>query len=249
MKIFSILIISCAFIVYPQDKSSENSFNEYNGRIWVENKMKSAKPSNMKITYEENNSGKKKTGLAIIYSLLLPGMGELYAESYSSGKYFTIADGALWGVYIGMNTYAGWQKDKYKSFAASSGGVNPAGKNDNYFADISIYNNIDEYNDAKALEGDFSAMYDSRQYYWSWSENDRKRYRSLWVSSEEAYNNIRFVVGALILNRIASAINAVRLVSAYNKRQSSELSWNFSVGLNDPINMPSGVSFNFQANF
>src|SRR5690606_26988785 len=68
-------------------------------------------------------SGKKNTGLAILYSLLLPGMGELYAESYSSGMYFTIAEGVLWGTYIGMNAYGGWQEDKYKSFAVTKGGV------------------------------------------------------------------------------------------------------------------------------
>jgi hypothetical protein len=247
MKIFSILIIFITFI-YPQDKSPV-SFNENSSRVWIENMMRFPRSSNLKIAYEENNPSRKKAGLAIIYSLLLPGMGELYAESYSSGKYFTMAEGALWGVYIGMNVYAGWQKDRYKSFAASNGGVNTAGKNDDFFSDISIYDNINDFNDAKALEGNFVAMYDPRQYYWSWSENDRKRYRSLWVSSEEAYNNIRFVVGALILNRIASAINAVRLVSAYNKKQSTDLGWNLSVGLIDQVNVPAGISFNFQTTF
>ena len=56
------------------------------------------------------NAQKKKTGLAIIYSLLLPGMGELYAGDYSSGKYFTIADGVLWGTLIGVNAYANNQE-------------------------------------------------------------------------------------------------------------------------------------------
>jgi hypothetical protein len=40
-------------------------------------------------------------------------MGELYAESYTSGKYFTIAEGALWGVFIGMNSYANWQRIEF----------------------------------------------------------------------------------------------------------------------------------------
>jgi hypothetical protein len=211
--------------------------------------MKSPSPSVLKDSLALNNVKKKNTGLAIIYSLLLPGMGELYAESYSSGKYFTIAEGALWGVYIGMNTYANWQRDKYKSFAASNGGVNTAGKNADYFANISLYENIDAYNNAQALQGNFAAMYNAPQYYWSWSGNDRKSFRSLWSSSEEAFNNLRFVVGALIINRIASAINAVRLVSAYNKRQSTELGWNFSVGVLNRVNMPPGVSFNFQTSF
>ena len=39
----------------------------------------------------QQNFHKKNLGLAILYSLLLPGMGELYTDAYSSGKYFTIA--------------------------------------------------------------------------------------------------------------------------------------------------------------
>ena len=60
---------------------------------------------------------KKNTGIAILYSLLLPGMGELYADAYDSGVYFTVADGVLWGTYIGMNVYGNWQKDRYISYA------------------------------------------------------------------------------------------------------------------------------------
>ncbi|MGE5845236.1 MAG: hypothetical protein ACM34O_00835 [Ignavibacteria bacterium] len=249
MKILLILIVTCTSALFSQNNSSENQIDEYGGQLWIENRMKSPVPSFTKDSLLTNNPKKKNTGLAIIYSLLLPGMGELYAESYSSGKYFTIAEGALWGVYIGMNAYANWQEEKYKSFATSNGGVNTAGKNKEYFANIGVYENIDAYNDAKALERNFAAMYDAQQYYWSWSDNDRKRYRSQWTSSEEAYNNIRFVVGGLILNRIMSAINAVRLVSAYNKRQSSELGWNFSVGILNQVNLPAGISFNFQSSF
>ena len=176
--------------------------------------------------------------MAIVYSLLLPGMGELYAESYESGKYFTIAEGALWGTYIGINTYGNWQKDRYISFAASNGNVNIQGKDDDYFATISEYVSIEQYNNEKALERNFIEMLDENEYYWKWTSEDRKTYRSMWVSSEQSFNNLRFVVGALIINRIASAINAVRLVSAYNRRQAEELSWNISAGVENSINLP-----------
>jgi hypothetical protein len=192
---------------------------------------------------------KKNTGLAIIYSLLLPGMGELYADGYQSGKYFTIAEGALWGAYIGVNTYGNWQKNRYKSFAAANGDVNIDGKDDEFFATIGEYLNVEQYNNEKLLERNFFDMLDETKYYWKWSPEDRKAYRNMWVSSEEAFNNLRFVVGALIINRIASAVNAVRLVSAYNKRQSEELSWNVYAGIENPINLPSYFTINFQTNF
>src|SRR5690606_4210662 len=192
---------------------------------------------------------KKNAGLAILYSLLLPGMGELYAESYSNGKYFTIAEAALWGMYLGINSYGNWQKDRYISFAASNGGVNTDGKNDKYFATISEYLDIDQYNNTKALERRFDEMYNSTAYNWKWTDEDRKRYRNMWVSSEQAFNNLRFVAGALVLNRIVSIINAVRLVSAYNKKAQQEVSWNVSVGVSNQTTLPPHLMVNFQSTF
>lgn len=193
---------------------------------------------------------KKNAGLAILYSLLLPGMGELYAGSYSSGKYFTIADALLWGTYIGFNYYGNWRKSDYKTYAASNGGVNNLGKDANYYATIGNYSSINQYNDQKALERNYTQMYNVNQYYWKWNTNDeRKTYRDMWVSSESAYNSLRFVAGALILNRIASAINAVRLVSAFNKRQSAELGWDLTVGVKNSPTLPTSLTFNFQTKF
>ena len=200
--------------------------------------------------YFQRGFQKKKLGLAILYSLLLPGMGELYAENYSSGKYFTIADALLWGSYIGFYAYGNMRKSDYKSFAASNGGVNNNGKNEAYYTTIGNYLSIQQYNDQKALERNFSEMYDVNQYYWNWKTNaQRSIYRNIWTSSESAYNNLRFIAGALILNRIASIINVVRLVNAYNKRQTDEMGWNVSVGVNNMPNLPTSLSFNFQTNF
>jgi len=92
-------------------------------------------------------------------------------------------------------------------------------------------------------------MYNEQQYYWKWTEEERRSYRSMWVSSEQTFNNVRFVVGALLLNRLVSAINAVRLVAAYNKRAETEMGWNVSVGINNQVNYPSNLTFNFQAYF
>jgi len=226
-------------------------FSQSQKILSLEHEFQNSKKNENKIIAAEQSAdvSKKNTGLAIIYSLLLPGMGELYAESYSSGKYFTIAEGVLWGAFIGINTYGSWQKDRYKSFAASNGGVNIDGKNDDYFATISEYENITQYNDEKALEHSFDEMLNDQRYYWNWENNDRRTYRGMWVSSEHAFNNVRFIVGALIVNRIVSAINAVRLVAAYNKRQSQEVGWNFSIGTTKSINLPTGVEFNFQTSF
>ena len=208
--------------------------------------VRSSQNSTSSIRYQVSDSKKKNSALAILYSILLPGMGELYAGDYSSGKYFTIADGVLWGAFAGFETYGIWKENDYKSFAESKGGVNLSGKQSDYFANIGIYQSIDDYNAAMELNRDFEKTYNTTTYYWKWNDNEqRKTYRDLWSSSESAYTNVRFVVGALILNRLISAVNAVRLVSAYNKNLSQEVSWNVSVGVNHHPTLPTSITFNF----
>lgn len=192
---------------------------------------------------------KKKAGLAIIYSLILPGMGELYANGYDSGIYFTIADAVFWGGVAGFNIYGNWKEDNYRSFAQANADVSVGEKNEKYFADIGNYVDVYEYNRVQELSRNFDKVYDEQTHYWKWDDNaQRSEYRSMWTSSESAYNNIRFAVGALILNRVVSAINAVRLVSAYNKRIESD-DWNVSVGLNNHPNLPTSINLNFVTKF
>lgn len=229
---------------------SQSSLN--NSIYFLEQEIKSINSINLPHMQPQlfQEREKKNTGLAIIYSLLLPGMGELYAGDYSTGKYFTIADGALWGILIGMNTYAGWQKDRYTSFAQSKGGVNTAGKDEEYFATIGEYMNIDQYNNQQALRRSFNKMYSGNEYDWNWqSQEDRRSYRSMWVNSEQAYNNIRFVVGAMLINRLASAINAARLASAYNKKRLEADNWSVSMGVSSPMNLPASFTINFYTAF
>jgi hypothetical protein len=196
------------------------------------------------------DDSKKSVGLGVIYSLLLPGMGELYADAYDIGKYFTIADGVLWGTFIGMNVYANWKENDYKSYAESRAGISNENKDENYYATISAYSDIESYNNEKALERNFEEMYDPDNYFWKWStEAERESYRDMWTSSEQTKNDIRFIVGGLILNRVASAINAARLVTSYNNRLKEDLSWNFSVGFVNKPTLPTSLNFNFTTSF
>ena len=246
MKFIPILIILLTAGICAQQKTSTAVLQlEHNTKD-----LQSQSSQSNFIYSELSNPEKKSAGLAILYSLLLPGMGELYAGNYNSGKYFTIADGILLSTYIGMNIYAGNKKDNYKSFAAANAEVNTEGKDDDYFATIGEYFSIDEYNDKKALDREFELMYNSDSYFWKWqSTEDRKIYRNMWSSSEQTYNDIRFVVGAMILNRVASAINAVRLVSAYNSNLEEDVSWNISMDLKNNLNLPTSLNLNFQTSF
>ncbi len=53
----------------------------------------------------------------------------------------------------------------------------------------------------------------------------------------------------MILNRVVSAINAARLVGAYNNGIDEELSWNLSIGLKQIANLPTNLNLSFQTTF
>jgi len=175
MKIFSILILIAATTVFPQQ-------NKSNPTLELEQEIKNSPIQNdLNILAYTNavSTKKKSTGSAILYSLLLPGMGELYADGYNSGRYFTIVEGILWGTYIGMTVYANSKENDYKAFATTFASVNKEGKDETYFATIGEYDNIEYYNDQKALERNFDQMYNSPNFFWEWqSTEDRRTYRS-----------------------------------------------------------------------
>lgn len=242
-KLFILLIL--ALPVFCQTNNSESFYSLKQQTL---KNIKETTPSDQ-ISLFDNAKQKKSTGLAIIYSLLLPGMGELYAESYDSGIYFTVADGVLWGTFIGMNVYGNWQKDRYIAYAQANAGITTNNKDDDYYATIGDYLDIDKFNNEKALEGNYGEMYNTQLYSWKWnSTEERKSYRNMWVSSEQTFNDIRFVVGALILNRVVSAINAVRLVSKYNSKLNEEVGWDLSFGVKSNQNLPLTLNINFKKN-
>jgi hypothetical protein len=208
---FLSITLACLFIVSNQSFSQDFPKQDL-ARIAKEN-------SGLMFNGSENNvSAKKSTGLALLYSAILPGMGELYAGNYSSGKYFTAAEVTLWITALGMSTYSTWQENNLKQYAKSKGGVQGDSFDSDFYANVGNYMSLEEYNNEMAFNRDYSAMYDVNTRNWKWnSVTDRKAYRSMWVSSRQANNNIRFATGAMILNRIISMINAVRLVTAHNK--------------------------------
>ncbi|MDH7604241.1 MAG: hypothetical protein QHH13_05005 [Melioribacter sp.] len=251
-KLFFLFLVSST--IFSQIPQRENFF-ELRLQLLRNNSEKMQNESFSQANFEKISYNylvelkeKKSPALGILFSMLIPGMGELYANNYESGKYFTITDGVLWGVFAGFNIYGKWKEDNYKSFAQSKGGVNLEGKDSDYFATIGIYISVDEYNRIKELNREFYNVYDPNTNFWKWeSENQRKEYRQMWFSSEQAYNNLRFAIGALILNRLISAINAVRLISAYNKNISSEVSWVISSSTNSSL--PATISINFKKSF
>jgi hypothetical protein len=199
-------------------------------------------------TVEPLTIEKKSAATAVLYSLLLPGMGELYADGFDEGRYSLIAEGGLWLTYLSFRQYGSWLQDDARSFAASRAGATVTGKNDQYFVDLGNFNDTYEYNEKQLRDRELEKVYDvSAGYYWKWdSDNSRKEYRALRVSSERVLNNSKFIIATIVVNRIISAINAARLVRLYNTRTTESLGswWLESSVINDGLK-PDGLRLSF----
>lgn len=199
----------------------------------------------------ETISGKKNVGLAVLYSLILPGMGELYVGEYGIGKYFTTVEAGLWLTYGSFEWYGTWLRDDARKFAALRAGVDPMGKSDQFFVDIGNFMNTNEYNAKKLRDREPDKLYDVHAgYFWQWeSDEQRAAYREMRISHDRVFNNARFVGAAIIVNHIVSAINAARLAVSYNKNVEASGLLNLRARVIQTADGPDGVMITVSRGF
>ncbi len=169
---------------------------------------------------------KKSPAIAAIYSLLLPGLGEHYADGWSgTGKYFSGLEGLLWLGYAGADIYGNSLKNDSRSFAAAHAGVNPSLKDDNFYVDVGNFINTQEFNDKRLREREAERLYDvNAGSAWQWdSDVNRALYKERRIASEDMLNNRKFIVTAIIINHVASAINAARTAISHNKNLNDQI--------------------------
>ena len=217
----AIKVLFCAlFLLTPTLGSSQDSptLTRAEQRLDLFGAPGASQLQDMPEIMPSDDDGKKSPALAAVFSLVLPGMGELYAGGFSSGKYFLIADGALWITYAGVELYGNALRDDSRAYAISGAKIDPAGKDDQFYVDIGNFLTLEEYNEKQLRDREPERLYSAAEgFAWSWTSDDaRATYRDQRISSEEAYNARKFVVAALIINRVASAINAARSAVAHN---------------------------------
>jgi hypothetical protein len=226
---FLIAVFCAVQLAYAQD-SAGPAF-----RVAIQNELLHGvdlgAPLKSSILDEATPSRKKNVGLAFFFSLAVPGMGELYVGDYSVGRFFTMAEAGLWLTYASFDMYGNWVRNDARSFARSHGGVNTQGKDDQYFVDVGNFIDIYEYNEKKLRDRQPDKLYAvSPEYFWKWdTDENRSRYRELRISHDRAFNNVRFVVAAVIVNHIVSAVHAARSAISHNKRLSEASLWNMHV--------------------
>jgi len=159
----------------------------------------------------------KSVFLGAALSFLLPGMGEVYAGNFESGRYFLGAEVAM---LLGIGTQyirgSSFESD-YKVFARTHAGVS-GDKDEQFWRDISAFNSINEFNAERLRNRDFGRLYNPQTHFWQWqSDADRRQFRDLRIQSDKAYQSIYYLFAAMGINRVLSMINAVRGINTFNE--------------------------------
>lgn len=202
----------------------------------------------------------KNVFLAVGASALLPGMGELYLGEKEMVRPFVWADAALWLVAIGSYVVGERYVTSAHDYAVRHAGLNTSSKSVSLLNTVGDYRSragvagqnsspdMDEdYNQAmlrsgKKIDEDFNASI-----LWDWGSSDNPETTERideFNSRMRHYRISRIVfqasVGALVLNRVISMLDAVRV---YRKTSSKSLSRNIEF-LPEFYDDGSGLIFN-----
>jgi len=181
---------------------------------------------NSNLSFASDAGGESKSrNLGILYSMLLPGMGELYAGRFDRGVYPFATEAALWLGLLGVNSYGNWISRDARMYAVQHSGIDPVGKDDEFFVNIENYSDLYDYNNQRLVERRIDDVYpDIPAYRWSWdSDENRMYYKDRRILSDKMHNAVSFFILGMIANRIWSAIQAGMFVRDHNERLQSAI--------------------------
>ena len=201
-------------------------------------------------------AGWKSPRRAMLYSLVMPGMGQWYSESKGAAKlYFTIEAG-LWTYFLVSKAQEGILRNGYVAFAAGNASTNPSGAPDQYFKDLGQFYSSDsanewirrqareQYPNDKAKQEEYinTRLY-SGDRTWAWRDQAAwLSYRDQRLRSLEARHRASYVMGWAIVHRILSGLDAARVASKHNRNLSAApVRWEWKLGM--APGLEPGISF------
>ncbi len=168
----------------------------------------------------------------VFLSLILPGAGEWAVGEKKLAKIFLGTEITLMLSYFGSRAYARVLERDFHAFAATHAFVDTYHKSEQYWIDIGNASNIYEFNEKKRVQRNLKATYpETPRYYWQWdAERNRIKYINLRSKQHSWEKTATFVIGGMILNRVVSMIDVVRIVRkgrSGNNRKHTRLYWQY----------------------
>ncbi len=172
---------------------------------------------------------------AMLYSALVPGLGEMYLSDYTRAGIFLGAEILIIASYLQLNREVDWKTNSYQLYAYRYADV-PVGGSDSYYRLINSYISSEQYNAEIELyfRNRFIVYEYNPQMYnyyldlylisdedaWEWASRENwLAYRELRREKQrlEIYTN--FAIGAAVLNRLISVIDSAILAKKVNRER------------------------------
>ena len=196
---------------------------------------------------------------AVLYSLLLPGLGDWKLGNRNRAATFFAVEGVIWVSFVAFEIQGHDLEDEYQNLAVIFAGVTSTGHSDDFYATIRDYDNSDEYAADVKTDGRFAAPYPYtdigsealEQYFvvyrvadyepWLWESTDRRlQYSEVRSASKTAYRRADYMIAAAAANRVVSAIFAYAGARSMAKHD---------VGMNLDVSPRGSVAFTLTKGF
>lgn len=186
-------------------------------------------------TLQEKKPYAKSKKQAFFYSLLLPGLGELYQndwkfEGWGSGLYYFAAEALLWSGHFYLKSYSNWQKEDSRSLAARNAGVDLfSPKPARYYVNIGKFSDIYLYNDFQRRMVGTSTLYaETGTNYWRWnSDHDRRTYDRMRIRSDSYRSFSQYMLWGIFTNHVLSSVNSMRIFR--NRQHLTDAEFHFDI--------------------
>ena len=237
-----ILLIVAVGLLSPAAKASGLYFESHSLLLAQENDtLKRKEPA-----LPAHPVGWKSPKRAMLYSLVLPGMGQWYSESKGAAKLYFTMEAGLWTYFLVSKAQEGILRGGYTAFAAGNASTNPSGAPNQYFKDLGQFYSSDsanewirrqareQYPNDKAKQEEYinTRLY-SGDRTWAWRDQAAWfSYRDQRLRSLEARHRASYVMGWAIVHRILSGLDAARVASKHNRNLSAAPErWEWRLGM------------------
>ncbi len=171
-------------------------------------------------------------GKAVLYSLLLPGLGDWKLGHRNRAATFFAIEGVIWASFIAFEVQGGDLESEYQDLAVRFAGVTRTDHSDDFYAIIRDNYSSDDYEAGIKDDGRFEYLDETNgagldnitsewldQYFtdnrvedfepWLWASTERQlQYSEVRSASKTAYRRADYMLAAAAANRVVSSIFA-----------------------------------------
>jgi len=147
----------------------------------------------------------------IFKSSVFPGWGQKELGNKKHHKIFLITEVSLLLTCFTSYGFSKHLEYKFQSYASQHAGLRSKGKDRQFWVDIGNYLNTQMHNEEHLRWREHDALYESNDL-WNWdSDKSMKKFEKIRIKSDQLAINGKFIAGAILVNHIISAIDALYL--------------------------------------